>query len=74
MKKKQYITPEATIVAFPETGGALMASEDGDIHFQEDCDDSDPYNPCDPTNWDGKGTIWSDEDTYPVGNNWGDFD
>ncbi|QYR09692.1 hypothetical protein [Prevotella sp. Rep29] len=50
MKKKQYITPEATIVAFPETGGALMASEGGDIHFQEDCDDSDPDNPCDPTN------------------------
>lgn len=74
MKKKQYITPEATIVAFPETGGALMASEGGDIHFQEDCDDSDPDNPCDPGNWDGKGTIWSDEDTYPVGNSWGDFD
>lgn len=73
MKKKQYITPEATIVAFLETGGAFMASEGGDIHFQ-DCDDSDPDNPWDPGNWDSKGTIWSDEDTYPVGNSWGDFD
>lgn len=74
MKKKQYITPEATIVAFPETGGALMASEGGDIHFKDDDSDPDNPDPWDPSNWDSKGIIWSDEYTYPVGNSWGDFD